>query len=117
MQVAKADPQDSFTIERFAPPEWAYPELPPGFQLNVHRRKPAVGTSGQREHFIFSDGLASVSVYVQPAGKDAGLSGVSSLGPANAVGRIVGDHEVIAVGEVPAKTLNWFADNIMAATR
>lgn len=116
MQVAKADPLDRLTTERFAPPAWAYPELPPGFSLNVHRRRPLAGSAGQREHFIFSDGLASVSVYVQPAGKGGSLSGVSRLGPANAVGRIVGEHEVVVVGEVPTKTLNWFAENIVSAT-
>jgi negative regulator of sigma E activity len=53
---------------------------------------------------------------VQPAGKGGSLSGVSRLGPANAVGRIVGEHEVVVVGEVPTKTLNWFAENIVSAT-
>ena len=116
MQLARADPDDYLPVERFAPPDWVFPELPPGFHLNVHRRKALGKTLGEREHFIFSDGLASVSVYVQPAGKEAGLSGVSRLGLAKAVGRIVGEHEVIVVGEVPTKTLHWFAHQIQAAS-
>jgi len=116
MQIARVDPQDNLMMQRLAPAQWTYPNPPPGFRLDVHRRKPVRGSSGQREHFVFSDGLARVSVYVQPAGKDGGLSGVSSLGPANAVGRLIGSHEVIAVGEVPTKTLNWFTENIVAAT-
>jgi len=115
MQLARADPGDYLPVERFAPPDWVFPELPPGFHLNVHRRKALGNTLGEREHFIFSDGLASVSVYVQPAGEDAGLSGVSRLGLAKAVGRVVGEHEVIVVGEVPTKTLHWFAQQIQAS--
>jgi sigma-E factor negative regulatory protein RseB len=117
MQLARADPDDDLPVERFAPPGWTFPELPPGFHLNVHRRKALGKASGEREHFIFSDGLASVSVYVQPAGEGAGLSGVSRLGSAKAVGRILGEHEVIVVGEVPTKTLHWFAQQIQASVR
>ena len=116
MQLARLDPQDSLVSDRLSPPGWKYPELPPGFQLNVHRRKPLAGEPGEREHFVFSDGLARVSVYVQPAGDDGGLSGVSTLGPAKAIGRVIGTHEVIAVGEVPIKTLHWFTENIVAVT-
>jgi len=115
MQLARAEPDDYLPVARFAPPDWVFPELPPGFHLNVHRRKALGRTLGEREHFIFSDGLASVSVYVQPAGDDVGLSGVSRLGVAKAVGRIVGGHEVIVVGEVPTKTLHWFAQQIQAS--
>ena len=85
--------------------------------MNVHRRKAVAGGADERDHFIFSDGLATVSVYVQRADGDGGLSGVSRLGVAKAVGRRIGDQEVIAVGEVPTKTLQWFAQNIQAATR
>ena len=115
MQLAKADPGDLPPIERFAQPGWVFPELPPGFQLDVHRRKLLGQSAGEREHFIFSDGLATVSVYVQRQSEQGGLSGVSRLGAARAVGRTVGDHEVIAVGEVPIKTLHLFVDQIQAA--
>jgi sigma-E factor negative regulatory protein RseB len=115
MQVAQADPSAPLPAERLAPPAWGFSELPPGFQLNVHRRKLIAPAVGEREHFVFSDGLASVSVYVQPRTDDGGLSGVSRLGNANAVGRPVGDHEVIVVGEVPVKTLHWFARHIQSA--
>ena len=80
----------------------------------MHRRKPLGESAGEREHFIFSDGLATVSVYVQRLNEKSDLSGVSRLGAARAVGRVFGDHEVIAVGEVPIKTLHWFVDKIRA---
>ena len=114
MQLAKADPSDLLPVERLTPPGWVFSELPPGFRLDVHRRKPLGESAGEREHFIFSDGLATVSVYVQRLNEQSDLSGVSRLGSARAVGRVIGNHEVIAVGEVPIKTLHWFVDQIRA---
>jgi sigma-E factor negative regulatory protein RseB len=118
MQVAKATPSDDVPPERLTPPAWVFADLPPGFQLNVHRRRMLGGDAGELEHFIFSDGLATVSVYVQPAAEDGAASlPPSRLGAAGAVSRLIADHEVIVVGEVPSKTLDWFARNIQAASR
>lgn len=119
MQIAAAEPEPEplLSAERLAPPAWEFAELPPGFHMNAHRRRPLAGGNGEREHFIFSDGLASVSVYVQPAPAGRELAGVSQLGSARAVGRAFEGHEVIVVGEVPLKTLHWFAESIRAAER
>ncbi len=102
---------------RLAPPAWTFDDLPPGFLLNVHRRRALADAQGEMEHFIFSDGLASVSVYIQPHGGKTTLTGESSVGVAMAVGRIVGDHQVVVVGEVPPKTLHWFARQVQAVAR
>lgn len=105
-------PPPSFN-DRLARPAWTFADLPPGFQLNVHRRRPLADVEGESEHFIFSDGLATVSVYIQPLSGDA-LVGESSLGVAQAVGRVLDDSEIIVVGEVPLKTLHWFAEHVQA---
>ncbi len=110
MQLARAEGQgDVNRHERLAQPAWQVAELPPGFQLNAHRRRAA--EAGELEHFIFSDGLATLSVYVQPAADD-GLSGESHFGAAKAVGRVVEGHEVIVVGEVPLTTLRWISQRV-----
>jgi sigma-E factor negative regulatory protein RseB len=101
---------------RLSPPSWRFAELPDGFRLNAHRRIPGAHGQGAREHFIFSDGLATVSVYIQPRAKDASLSGLSRLGAARAVGREFGEHEIVAIGEVPVKTLTLFAETVEAQT-
>lgn len=117
MQVARGEATAGTLRERLAPPDWAFADLPPGFNLNLHRRRTLDGGRGEREHFVFSDGLATVSVYVQPASASGGLRGVSRMGSARAVGRLVGDHEVVVVGEVPLETLNWFAQRIEPADK
>lgn len=116
MQLARAERSAPLAAERLAPAAWVFPDLPPGFQLNVHRRRPLDPSGAELEHFIFSDGLATVSVYIQPLGRAGALSGESSLGSARAVGRLAGDHEIIVVGEVPAKTLHWFAQGVQPAS-
>ena len=86
--------------------------MPTGFQLNAHRRSPAVEHMGDLEHFIFSDGLASVSVYVHEADDEITLEGVSQMGQVSAFGRLVDGYQVVVVGEVPARTLTLFASRI-----
>ena len=103
--------------DRLARPAWAFSDLPPGFELNVHRRRAMAKLPGESEHFIFSDGLATVSVYIQPHTGEHSLIGESSLGAAKAVGRVVDDHEVIVVGEVPLKTLHLFAGHVHATSQ
>ena len=115
LQIARADPAEWSPLQRLAPAAWAFDDGPPGFQLNVHRRRALPDRSGELEHFIFSDGLATVSVYVQPAQQGGVLSGVTRRGAANAVGRSLEDYEVVVVGEVPVKTLEWFAQSIEPA--
>ena len=45
-------------------------------------------------------------------GERAVLTGEQHLGASQALGLVVDDHEVIVVGEVPMKTLRWFASRL-----
>lgn len=112
MQLARIDDDELAAYERPTKPAWRVADLPPGFQLNAFRRRAAA--DGDAEHLIFSDGLATLSVYVQRA-DGQGLSGESRFGAAKAVGRIIGDHEVIVMGEVPLATLHWVARHVEPA--
>jgi sigma-E factor negative regulatory protein RseB len=114
LQVARADPADWSPLERLAPAAWEFAELPPGFQLNLHRRRALGQAAAELEHFIFSDGLATVSVYVLPGEGHAGVVGDGAGGDPNTIARVLGAHEVIAVGEVPRRTLEWFAQSVRA---
>ena len=82
---------------------WRFGRLPAGFDLVVHddwqdEKGAAV------EHFLLSDGLASVSVYVEPNTQE-GLDGGSRMGATNAWGGVVSGYRVTAVGEVPEATV------------
>lgn len=112
LAAVRAESALPLDLDRLLPPAWTFDDIPPGFRLHAHRRTPMVDAPGVREHFIFSDGLATVSVYVQPRGETALLSGERRLGTAHAVGQTSGEHEFIAVGEVPAETLHLFLGQI-----
>jgi sigma-E factor negative regulatory protein RseB len=79
---------------------WAFSQLPPGFRVVAHENSDAA-----TEHLMVSDGLASVSVYVE-ADTGPGLRGATRMGAVHAAGRLVDGHQVTAVGEVPAATLD-----------
>jgi len=82
---------------------WRFEGLPPGFRLITHD-----GWQDDQglhiEHLLLSDGLASVSLYIE-SGQNAGLAGSSRIGAVHAAGDVVDGHQVTVVGEVPEKTI------------
>jgi len=83
---------------------WRFDALPPGFGLVMHNDWRAAG--GQPvDHFVLSDGLASVSVYVEAGNPQEGLEGGTHIGAVHATGKRVSDHQVTVVGEVPPETV------------
>ncbi|ABM60833.1 MucB/RseB C-terminal domain-containing protein [Halorhodospira halophila] len=89
-------------------PEWEVIDVPAGFSRIAHGRIPSP-EPGQDpiEHLLFSDGLASVSVYIAP--EPGGNEGQARAGALHAYERPVEDHQVTAIGDVPAKTVERFA--------
>jgi sigma-E factor negative regulatory protein RseB len=84
---------------------WDFQRLPSGFELTLKHYLPNPQGSAPIEQYVFSDGLGSLSVFVESADREDGLSGASRLGAINAWGGRVEGYQVTAVGEVPAVTL------------
>jgi sigma-E factor negative regulatory protein RseB len=82
---------------------WRFEGMPAGFELVMADRS-ASAAGSNAEHYVFSDGLASVSVYIEPGVED-GLQGESRIGAVHAAGARISDHQVTVVGEVPAVTV------------
>ncbi len=110
-------------------------QLPPGFHLTVAGAKVLGGVGGPVTHLVYSDGLATVSVFVEPgaaehfaapltevvannvAAVDAvepPLRGLARVGSGYAYSTVVQGHQVTAVGEVPAETVEFIAHSIRA---
>ena len=86
-------------------PRWKPLRLPPGFTLAAHNLVENAGVS-IFEHLVYSDGLASVSVYIEDESREASSShGSHKLGTANAFSRHVGNKHVTVIGEVPSLTV------------
>jgi len=97
-------------------PRWSFHDLPGGFVQTRHRRRLMGRDDHEVEHFIFSDGLATVSVYVEEERAPAAATGVSRLGAVTALRRALPGYQVTAVGEVPEHALQRFLDGIRAET-
>jgi sigma-E factor negative regulatory protein RseB len=100
--------QSSRHVTRSVETNWASDNLPQGFRaISTHEEK-MPGSEEFVTHILFSDGLANVSVFIALRG-DGVSQGPSSVGGSNSHSAIVGDHQVTAVGEVPAMTVEQIA--------
>jgi sigma-E factor negative regulatory protein RseB len=100
-------------------------QLPPGFRLTVQGAQTLGGASAPASHLVYSDGVATVSVFVeeQPATapgvaatpdaqSEPPLQGLARVGSGYAFSTIVQGHQVTAVGEVPAQTVEFIAHSV-----
>jgi len=92
---------------------WRPLKMPPGFQLVASRLQVMPGVPMPVQHLIFSDGFASVSVFIEP-GPPTGPAPpeFTSMGSANAFSTRIQGHVVTAVGEVPAATVRDIATSV-----
>lgn len=89
---------------------WHAGKLPPGFALSLSDVQRVAGAAHPVRHLVYSDGLASVSVFaelVSPGRKL--LLGPSRVGAVNAYGRTLNGRHLTVVGEVPAATVEMIA--------
>jgi sigma-E factor negative regulatory protein RseB len=92
-----------------ADPRWRVAPPPPGFTLRGGRR---LGDSVQ---LLYGDGLASVSVYIEPvAGARSGETR-TRRGAVNVHTRIGNGRRIVAIGKVPAATVTYFARHVVPA--
>lgn len=95
-------------------PGWAVGKLPGGFRLTNFQHKRMREERGDAEHMVFTDGLATVSVYVEQTPADqSGFTGLSSMGAMNAYRVMLEDSQVTVVGEVPAATVEMIATSVV----
>jgi sigma-E factor negative regulatory protein RseB len=89
--------------------------LPKGFKLSMQTTRKVPMRNKTAEHFVYSDGLAAVSVFIEKREKDAkiGILGPSRMGAVNAFGTHVNGHQVTVVGEVPAKTVALIGNSVV----
>ena len=84
--------------------------MPPGFRLTVRQAKVAPDAGSGLRHLVYSDGLATVSLFIEPAvAASEQAEGLSQIGAANAYTTTIRGHMITAVGEVPVRTVEMFA--------
>jgi sigma-E factor negative regulatory protein RseB len=99
-------------------------QLPPGFRLTVQGAQTLGGHSAPASHLVYSDGLATVSVFVEQSSSDSGVAaapdsqaqapmqGLARVGSGYAFSTVVQGHQVTAIGEVPAQTVEFIAHSV-----
>jgi sigma-E factor negative regulatory protein RseB len=93
-------------------PAWDISNAPPGFHLV--RAQQTTGAAPESEHLVYSDGIASVSVYIEPhalsapvAVESAMMHGALSIHSVDAAG-----VHVTALGDVPPATVQAMARGV-----
>jgi sigma-E factor negative regulatory protein RseB len=99
-----------------AVPAWTVTDPPRGFRLTSHMTRTARSRSVPVEHLVYSDGLATVSVFVEKSegGNAPSVRGTSKMGAVHAFGRRAGDYQVTVVGEVPQATVALIGNSVAA---
>jgi sigma-E factor negative regulatory protein RseB len=114
--AAQASPGEDWRVidagndetEPLAEEHWRLKEPLPGFEL-VSRAYRHGGT----EHMVFSDGLASISIFVEPVAEGAEVrGGFSGGGAVNAFECIVDGQRVTVLGEVPPRAVQHLSEII-----
>jgi sigma-E factor negative regulatory protein RseB len=91
---------------------WRLKEPVPGFQsMSCHTREDDSGSPGSSPmQWVFSDGLASVSLFVEPFDSQRhGAERAVVTGATHSLTRRIGSHWLTVLGEVPPATLKRFA--------
>jgi sigma-E factor negative regulatory protein RseB len=94
---------------------WRAADVPGGFKLSAATQSPMAGSDTPVEHLVYSDGLATVSVFIEdPATKAEVGEGFFAVGSTNAYSLTLRGRKVTAMGEVPRQTVRTIASSLVA---
>ncbi len=91
---------------------WNFRQMLPGFRKVSAMRRQAGEDHPESLHVVFSDGLASISVFIEAGGTAGEAEAVSSVGPINMYRRQLGEYRLVVMGEVPVAAVRRLGDGI-----
>lgn len=92
---------------------WQVGRLPPGFFMSMHLEHGMPDSRMPVDHMMFTDGLSTVSVYIEaPDPHEKPFMGTSHMGAVNAYGSVVNGHQITVVGEVPRATVTLIGKSV-----
>jgi sigma-E factor negative regulatory protein RseB len=93
---------------------WTLKELPAGYRKVGQMIRMVHGKSLPVTHMVFSDGLASVSLFVEPVTKNIKpRTGHKIVGSTSFYANVTDGYQITAVGEVPELTVAQIANAIV----
>ncbi len=84
---------------------WALVNPPLGFKKSMEVRRTIAGRPLAMPHLVYSDGLAAISIFVEPRVRESAGKPLISQGAVHIFIRTIGDNTVTVLGEVPAATV------------
>jgi len=91
---------------------WALSTQLPGFRKMSEFRRSIAGRPGTVAHIVFSDGLAAISVFIEPMSVPRTVPHLSHQGAVNIYTRQASEYMVTALGEAPAATVKRIAESL-----
>lgn len=91
---------------------WSLTNALPGFRKVMETRRLMGGRSGAVSQIVFSDGLAAISIFIEPMPAAQTTQSLSHQGAVNIYTRPYGSHAVTVLGEVPAATVMQIANSL-----
>ena len=89
---------------------WDVLRPPAGFRMSAWRLQAIAGSTTPVLHLVYSDGLASVSVFIEPLGAAVErMRGFTRVGAASVFARELEGQQVTVLGEVPEATVQAIA--------
>jgi len=89
---------------------WRVTVLPPGFMLTAAHTVHLTDAEWPRHHVVYSDGLASVSVFIDVSvAASEQAEGISKIGAANAYSVMHEGRLITAFGQVPLRTVQMMS--------
>ena len=111
----KIDVSKSYVVEDNAQvthieDNWIVAQLPSGYRKIDQVQRIVPGKSAPVNQIIFSDGIASVSLFIEPIAKGTHpKTGHMLVGSTNICANVIDGYQIMVVGEVPAETVQQIA--------
>ncbi len=94
---------------------WKVTWMPDGFVMSDQEKQSVEESQMPVEHLMYSDGLATVSVFVEKIDKGVNVvTGASSMGGVNTFSTMTDSYLITAIGEVPRDTVKLFAKSVVS---
>ncbi len=95
---------------------WQVDGIPAGFKKILEMSRNMRDKEFPVVHIVYSDGLAALSVFIERTTDAEGYrAGLKSQGAVHIYSRLIGDHLVTVVGEVPPRAVIQVADSVRYA--
>ena len=95
-------------------PSWKVGSVPEGFKVSRQIKRMSPIRKRMMEHYVYSDGLAAVSVFIEMVGDNTypQINGISRMGAVHAFGHAQEGYHITVVGEVPSATVDMIGMSV-----